>query len=267
MTISIIIPIFNEKNTILALLKRVVEVDLGDIKKEIILVDDGSSDGTRDILKTLENDYKIIYHQKNQGKGAALRTAFPQATGDLILIQDADLEYDPKNYLNLMKPILEGKADVVFGSRFLAKFKTQQVPWLKRWLILKPAIAAQNYFLKTKLTDAHNGFRAFSRRALRSIKILTSFSNLLTGLHLTDMLTCHKIFRKEVIEAIAPKLTGNRFEIEPEITALIAKKKYRICEVPLAFLGILRTAKEVKKVKWQDGLVAVWYMIKFNLLR
>ena len=232
MTISIIIPIFNEKNTILALLKRVVEVDLGDIKKEIILVDDGSSDGTRDILKTLENDYKIIYHQKNQGKGAALRTAFPQATGDLILIQDAYLEYDPKNYLNLMKPILEGKADVVFGSRFLNP-------------------------------DYHHVSKVFHL----ANKVLTSFSNLLTGLHLTDMLTCHKIFRKEVIEAIAPKLTGNRFEIEPEITALIAKKKYRICEVPLAFLGILRTAKEGKKVKWQDGLVAVWYMIKFNLLR
>lgn len=232
MTLSIIIPIFNEKNTILAILKKVTEIDLGDMKKEIILVDDGSTDGTRDILKNLENEYKIIYQPQNQGKGAALRAGFGHVTGDIVLIQDADLEYSPENYPNLLKPILEDRADVVFGSRFL-----------------------------------NPDYRHVSKIFHLANKFLTGFSNLLTGLHLTDMLTCHKAFKKEVIQSIGPRLTGNRFEIEPEITALVAKKKYRVCEVPLSFLGILRTAKEGKKVRWQDGVVSLWYMIKFKFLR
>jgi len=232
MTLSIVIPIFNEKNTILEILKKVEEVNLGQIQKEIILVDDGSTDGTRDILKTLENKYKIIYQPKNQGKGAALRAGFKQFTGDLVLVQDADLEYNPENYPNLLKPILENKADAVYGSRFL-----------------------------------NPNYRHLSTIYHLANKVLTGFSNLLTGFHLTDMLTCHKVFKKEVIEKINPYLTGNRFEIEPEITSLIAKKKYRICEVPLSFPGILRTAKEGKKVRPKDGLAAIWYMIKFNLLR
>jgi len=232
MTLSIIIPVFNEKNTVSALLKKVVEIDLGDIKKEIILIDDGSTDGTRDILKTLESQYKVFYHTKNMGKGAAVRTGFKNATGDLILIQDADLEYDPQNYFNLMKPILAGQADVVFASRFM-----------------NPA-----FHHVSKLSHIAN-------------VALTGFSNLLTGLKLTDMWTCHKIFKKEVIDAILPELTGNRFEIEPEMTALIAKKKFRVVEIPLSVLGTFRTIKEGKKVRMKDGLFSIWYMIKFNLLR
>lgn len=232
MTLSIVIPIFNEKNTISAILKKVEDVDLGGIKKEIILVDDGSTDGTREILKTLESKYKVIYHQKNQGKGAALRTAFPQTTGDLVLIQDADLEYDPQNYLNMVKPILDDKADVVFASRFL-----------------------------------NRNFRHVSKLSHLANIVLTGFSNLLTGLRLTDMWTCHKVFKREIIKEIAPLLTGNRFEIEPEMTALVAKKKYRVREVPLSFLGTSRTIKEGKKVRMKDGAVSVWYIIKFNLLK
>ncbi len=232
MTLSIIIPIFNEEKTILDILKKVEEVDLGDLKKEIVLVDDGSTDGTKDILKNLEDKYKIIYQPKNQGKGAALRTGFKHVTGDIILIQDADLEYDPKNYINLLRPILEGRADVVYGSRFLNLA----------------------YHHVSKISHLANN-------------VLTDFSNLLTGLRLTDMWTCHKAFKKEVIASIGPQLTGNRFEIEPEITAQVAKKKYRVQEVPLSFLGTLRGAKEGKKVTWRDGVRSVWQMIKFNLLR
>lgn len=232
MTLSIIIPVFNEKNTVTALLKKVTEIDLGGIKKEIILIDDGSTDGTRDILKSLEGRYKVVYHEKNQGKGAAVRTGFKNATGDLILIQDADLEYDPQNYFNLMKPIFDGKADVVFGSRFM-----------------------------------NPEFRHVSKLSHLANIVLTGFSNLLTGLKLTDMWTCHKIFKKEVVDTISPKLTGNRFEIEPEMTALIAKNKFRVVEVPLSVLGTFRTIKEGKKVRMKDGVVSLWYMIKYNLLK
>ncbi|MBI2450071.1 MAG: glycosyltransferase family 2 protein [Candidatus Nealsonbacteria bacterium] len=232
MVLSIVIPIFNEKNTILDILEKVERIDLKEIKKEIILVDDCSTDGTRDILKKLESKYKIIYQPKNQGKGAAIRAGFTHVTGDIILIQDADLEYNPENYPNLLRPILQDEADVVFGSRFL-----------------------------------NPEYRHLSRLYHLANKVLTGFSNLLTGFHLTDMLTCHKAFKKEVIEQIGPYLTGNRFEIEPELTAFIAKKKYRICEVPLSFQGILRTAKEGKKVRAKDGLAALWYIMKFNLLR
>lgn len=232
MILSIVIPIFNERNTILEILKKVEEVDLGEIKKELILVDDGSTDGTRDILKNLENKYKIIYQPKNQGKGAALRAGFKQVSGDIVLIQDADLEYDPKNYPNLIRPILEDKADVVYGSRFL-----------------------------------NPDYRHVSRIFHLANKVLTYFSNLLTGFNLTDMLTCHKVFKKGVIEKISPYLIGNRFEVDPELTSLVAKKKYRICEVPLHFPGVLRTAKEGKKVRWKDGLATLWCIIKFNLLK
>lgn len=232
MKLSIIIPVFNERNTVSALLKKVTEIDLGDIKKEIILIDDGSTDGTRDILKTLEGQYRVVYHEKNQGKGAAVRTGFKNATGDMVLIQDADLEYDPQNYFSLMKPILDNTADVVFGSRFM-----------------------------------NPEFRHVSKLSHLANIVLTVFSNFLTGLSLTDMMTCHKIFKKEVIDVIGPKLTGNRFEIEPEMTSLIAKNKFRVSEVPLSFLGTFRTIKEGKKVRMKDGVASVWYMIKFNLLK
>jgi len=232
MKLSIITPVFNEKNTILEILKRIEAVDLGNIEKEIIIVDDGSTDRTREILKNLENQHKIIYHQENLGKGMALRNGFKEARGDIILIQDADLECDPQNYPVLIKPILEGKADVVFGSRFKEK-----------------------------------DFCHFSRWFYWGNRALTSFSNLLSGLNITDMWTGYKVFKKEVIGEILPHLTAQRFEIEPELTPQVAKRRYKILEVPLSFFGKSRTKKEGKKINLGDGLVSVWYIIKFNLLK
>lgn len=225
-------PIFNEKNMILDVIKGVEQVDLGDIEKEIILVDDGSTDGTRDILKNLENKYKVIYHEKNRGRGAAMRTGFGTASGDIILVQDADFEFNPRNYPALIKPILEGKADVVYGSRFLNK-------------------EFRHVFLLFHFAN----------------KFITYVSNVLGGLRLTDMLTCHKVFKKEVLQEILPHLISERFELEPEITAQISKRGYRLCEVPLLFQGRLRTYKEGKKIHWRDGLILLWFTIKFNLFK
>ncbi len=232
MKLSIIIPVYNEKNTILEILKRVEEMPLPDMEKEIILVDDGSSDGTGDVLRGLENKYRVIYHLKNMGKGMALRNGFKAATGDIVLVQDADLEYNPQNYPNLLKPILEGRAEVVYGSRFLNR-------------------EFHHVFFLSHLAN----------------KFLTWFSNILTGLNLTDMWTGYKVFKKEAIKEILPKLTAQRFEIEPELTALISKKKYRLLEVPLSFSGQNRTLAEGKKITWKDGFRSIWQMIKFNLLR
>ncbi len=208
-----------------------------DINKEIVIVINGTRQARPDMLAMTRSlaDRKgvvVLENAEDRGKGAAVRTGFKNATGDLVLIQDADLEYDPQNYFNLMKPILDGRADVVFGSRFM-----------------------------------NPEFHHVSKLSHLANIVLTGFSNLLTGLKLTDMWTCHKIFKKEVIDAIGPKLTGNRFEIEPEMTALIAKNKFRVTEVPLSFLGTFRTIKEGKKVRMKDGVVSVWYMIKFNLLK
>jgi len=232
MKISIIIPAFNEKDTILGAIDRIKEVGLGDIEKQIIIVDDGSTDGTRRILKELENRYEIVYHHKNQGKGMAIRNGFAKAQGEIVLIQDADLECDPRNYPVLIQPILEGKADVVFGSRF----KTGE-------------------------------FRHFSYWFYLGNKFLTAISNLLTGLQITDMWTGYKIFRLKAIREMLPYLKAERFEIEPELTAMVAKGKYRFLEVPLAFLGRPRTHREGKKMSWKVGFSAIWYMIKFKLLR
>ena len=230
MKLSIIIPVFNEKKTVLEILKKIEEISLPKIKKEIILVDDGSTDGTREILKGLEQKYQVIYHKKNMGKGTALRTGFAAATGDIILVQDADLEYNPQNYSSLLKPILDNKADVVYGSRFLNR-------------------EFHHVFLLSHFAN----------------KFLTWFSNLLTGFHLTDMWTGYKAFKKEAIQEILPHLTGKRFEIEPELTAWVSKKKYRLQETPLSFKGQNRTRQEGKKISWKDGVLSLWYMIKFNL--
>lgn len=227
--LSIIIPIYNEKDTILEILEKVEKVDVGNMEKEIILVDDYSTDGSRDILKKLEDKYKVFYHKKNRGKGAALRIGFKQATGDILIIQDADLEYNPDEYSRLLEPILEGKADVVYGSRFTG-IGPHRV--LFYWHHLG------NQFL-------------------------TMFSNMLTDLNLTDMETCYKVFRKEVIKSILPKLKSDRFGFEPEITARIAKKEYRIYEVGISYYG--RTYKEGKKINWKDGVKAVFSIIYFNL--
>ncbi|MBI2625255.1 MAG: glycosyltransferase family 2 protein [Candidatus Nealsonbacteria bacterium] len=230
MKLSVVIPVYNEKNTILECLNKVEDVDLGAIEKEIIIIDDGSTDGTREILKTIESKYRVIYHEKNQGKGMAIRNGFGAAKGDVILIQDADLEYNPLNYPMLIKPILEDRADVVYGSRFLNK-----------------------------------DFRHISLSFYLGNKFLTIFSNLLTGLNLTDMETCYKVFSKKALDEILPHLTAKRFEIEPELTARISQKRHRFLEVGLSFIGRSRTHKEGKKINWKDGLAAMRYMIKFNL--
>jgi len=232
MKLSIITPIYNEEKTLSEIIKRVEEADTLGLEKEIILVDDGSTDGTKEILKELEKEHSVIYHQKNQGKGQALRTGFAQASGDIILVQDSDLEYNPQNYPALLKPILDDKFDVIYGSRFLNK-------------------EYHHVFLLSHFAN----------------KALTWFSNLLSGLRLTDMWTGYKVFKKEVIQEILPHLTSQRFGIEPEITAQVAKKKYRICEVGLFAQGRLRTRKEGKKVSWTDGLVSLWQITNFNLFR
>lgn len=229
MKLSIIIPIYNEKDTILEILNRVKMANVGDLEKEIILVDDGSIDGTRDVLKNLENQYKVICHPKNKGKGAALRSGFATATGDIILVQDADLEYNPNEYSKLLEPILRNDADVVYGSRFLGGES-------KRVLYFWHSIGN---------------------------KFLTLLSNVLTNLTLTDMETGYKVFTKIVIHTILPELKSNRFEIEPEFAARIADHKFRIYEVGISYKG--RTYKEGKKINWTDGFKALWYILKYNL--
>lgn len=232
MKLSIVIPIYNEKNTILEIIEKVEEVNVGAVEKEIILVDDGSTDGTREILKGLEDKYKVVYHSKNQGRSMSVRTGFAAASGEVVLVQDADFEFNPQNYPALIRPILEGKVDIVFGSRFLNK-------------------------------DYHHVFLLFHV----ANKALTGLSNILTGMHLTDMLTGHKVFKKEVIREILPHLTSERFELDSELVVQISRRKYRICEVPLLFQGRSRTYKEGKKIHWKDGLVIFWSIIKFNLFK
>ena len=228
--ISIIIPVFNEKNTIREIIDR-VEKSPVNLDKEIIIVDDYSIDGTRDILKKIIKKYKIIFHEENHGKGAALRSGFARATGDIILIQDADLEYNPEEYPELIGPILENKADVVYGSRMMTN-SAHRVLFFWHYL---------------------------------GNKFLTYFSNLMTNLTLTDMETGYKVFTREVLNKILPKLQSNRFGIEPELTAYFAKNKFRIYEVGISYSG--RTYQEGKKINWRDGFAAIWYIIKFNLFK
>ncbi|PIQ74473.1 MAG: glycosyl transferase [Candidatus Portnoybacteria bacterium CG11_big_fil_rev_8_21_14_0_20_44_10] len=229
--LSIIIPVYNEEKTVNDILARVEVVDLGNLQKEIIMVDDFSTDKTREILKKYEPKYKIIYHDKNKGKGAALRAGFKEATGDIILIQDADLEYDPRDYPTLIGSILSGAADVVYGSRIMTN---QPHRVLFFWHSL-------------------------------GNKCLTLFSNILTNLTLTDMETCYKVFTKDVLDTILPELKSSRFGIEPELTAQFAKNKFRIYEVGISYSG--RTYQEGKKISWKDGLAAIWHIIRFNLLK
>lgn len=228
--LSIIIPVYNEKNTIKDILKRIESVELNDIEKELILVDDFSTDGTREILSGLDSNYKVFFHDKNMGKGRAVKRGFEQATGDIILIQDADLEYDPGDYPRLIRPIIEGRTDTVFGSRFLDK-------------------------------NLHN--KIVYRHGYITGKALNWFSNFLSGFKLTDMYTGYKVFSKKAIEKIIPFIKSKRFGIEPELTALIAKNKFRILEVPIRYQG--RTYQEGKKINWKDGLAAIWHIIRFNL--
>lgn len=228
MKLSVVIPVFNEAKTIRDIIKKVGEVDLD---KELVIVDDYSSDGTRDILKGMEGDAKIriFYHQKNMGKGAALRTGFKQASGDVVIIQDADLEYNPQEYPRLIKPILDGRADVVYGSRFLT---TEERRVLLFW---------------------HSLGNSF----------LTLISNMCTNLNLSDMETCYKVFKADVLKNIV--IEEERFGFEPEITAKIAKRGYRIYEIGISYSG--RNYSEGKKIGWKDGVRAFWCIVKYNLLR
>ena len=229
MKLSVVIPCYNEKNTIHKIVKSVKESGIKDL--EIIIVDDYSTDGTRDIL---ENEIKplvdkIIYHEKNKGKGAALRTGFGEMTGDLVIVQDADLEYDPKEYALLMQPILEGKADVVYGSRFMGSGPHRAV-----------------YFWH-----------------MVGNKFLTMLSNMFSNINLTDMETCYKMFKKDVIKSI--NIEEDRFGFEPEITAKIAKRDYIIYEVGISYYG--RSYKEGKKIGAKDGFRAIYSIIKYNIFK
>ena len=229
-TLSIVIPAYNEAATIRKLVESVLEVDLGSIAKEIVIVNDCSKDGTRETIDKLAEEFPQIrtrHHDVNQGKGAALRTGFAHCTGDWVVIQDADLEYDPKEYSKLLAPMLEGKADVVFGSRFLG-------------------------------SDAH---RVVYYWHYMGNRFLTTLSNMFTNINLTDMETCYKLFRREVIQSI--RIEEARFGFEPEITAKVAKMKVRIFEVGISYYG--RTYEEGKKIGWRDGVRAVWCILKYNL--
>jgi len=225
MKLSIVMPVFNEKNTIEEIISRIQSVDVG-IKKEIILVDDCSNDGTREILEKIDQkNIKVYFHSKNQGKGAALQTGFSNVEGDIILIQDADLEYDPREYPRLLEPILDGRADAVYGSRFLC--------------------------------DPH---RVLFFWHYVGNKILTTLTNMTSNLNLTDIETCYKVFKKEILDKIT--LKSKRFGFEPEITIKLAKLKCRIYEVPISYSG--RDYSEGKKIRWKDGVSAIFHIFKYK---
>ncbi len=229
-TISILIPVYNEVAFLERILEKVMAQDFCGLEKEIVMVDDGSTDGTRDILKTYEDKapYKVYYHDRNQGKGAALRTSFQYATGDIWVIQDADMEYDPKDYPELIQLILEQRADVVYGSRL----------------------------------SGGKSVRAFNILHYFGNKLLTLITNILYNTTLTDMETCYKAFRADVVKSITIK--SNRFDFEPEITAKVLKQGYRIYESPISYFG--RNFDEGKKITWVDGLSALWTLVKYRFV-
>ncbi len=226
MKLSVIIPVYNEVETLRETVERVKQAPF---EKEIIVVDDCSTDGTRDVLKKMEEaGTTVLFHESNQGKGAAIRTAVPHIHGDIVIIQDADLEYDPSEYPHLIAPILAGKADVVYGSRFLGGPHRVLLFW-------------------------HSvGNRIF-----------TTLSNMLTNLNLSDMETGYKVFRSEILKKI--RIESNRFGFEPEVTAKIVKMGCRIYEVPISYWG--RDYTEGKKINWKDGLAAIYWILKYNLFR
>ena len=226
MKLSVVIPVYNEKNTLLELLGRVRQVELD---KEIILVDDYSTDSTRDLLSSLPrgDDLRILYQPRNMGKGAALRRGFEAVTGDIVVVQDADLEYDPAEYPVLIQPILANRADVVYGSRFLGGPHRVLLFW-------------------------HSVGN----------KLLTTLSNTMTGLNLTDMETCYKVFRADLLGRIV--LREDRFGFEPEFTAKVARARARVYEVPISYSG--RDYSEGKKIGWKDGLAAIYFIIKYRFV-
>lgn len=229
MKLSVVIPCYNEKDTLERIVLAVRNSPVEDL--EIIIVDDGSTDGTRQLLKekVASQVDRVIYHEENQGKGAALRSGFKEATGEIVVVQDADLEYDPQEYPILMGPIIKGKADVVFGSRFMGSGPHRVL-----------------YFWH-----------------MVGNKILTLLSNMLTNINLTDMETCYKMFLRDIIQSMT--IEENRFGFEPEITAKVAHRGYRIYEVGISYAG--RTYKEGKKIYWKDGFRAIYAIFKYNLWR
>lgn len=226
-TISILIPVYNEAGTIEEILHRIRDVDANGLAKEIVIVDDASTDGTSDVLKKLPpaSDLKILSHPHNCGKGAAVRTALAHATGDVLLIQDADLEYDPADYPSLLKPILDGRADVVYGSRFLGGPHRVLFFW--------------HYMAN---------------------RFLTLLSNMVCNLNLTDMETGYKVFTRKAVAGLT--LTSNRFGIEPELTAKLARRRCRFYEMPISYSG--RDYSEGKKIGWKDGVAALWFIFRYR---
>ena len=224
MKLSVVIPVYNEKKTLSELICRVEAVKL---EKEIIIVDDASTDGTRDLLKKYEEQegFKVIYQSKNAGKGSALRAGFDKVEGEIIIVQDADLEYDPKEYPTLIEPILDGRADVVYGSRFLGG--THRVFFFWHYV---------------------------------GNKVLTTLSNMCTNLCLTDMETGYKVFRRTVLDSFILKC--DRFGFEPEFTSKVARHAFRIYEVPISYSG--RGYEEGKKINWKDGVAALWFIFRFR---
>lgn len=247
MKLSVVVPAYNERGTIEEILGRIQAATIPGLTREILVVDDGSSDGTREILENLAKrqaagetqvprpggghlsleGIHFLYHTRNQGKGAAVRTGFGQATGDIVLVQDADLEYDPRDYPKLLEPILDGRADVVYGTRFLGG--PQRVHYF--WHYVGNAM-------------------------------ITLLSDCLTNMKLTDLETGYKVFRREVLSGL--RIRSNRFGFEPEITAKIAKREWRVYEVPISYAG--RTYKEGKKITWRDGLKAILCIIRYRFM-
>lgn len=226
--LSIIIPCFDEKETVLEVIKKVEQVKLGKIRKEIIIVDDGSVDGTKELLKKYVKGHKLLFHPKNMGKGRAIRTALKRATGDVVIIQDADLEYDPNDYQKLIQPIMDGRYQVVYGSRE-----------------------------KERKKKTHSGLLYYLGG-----RFLTSLTNVLYSSELTDVSTCYKVFERELLSSIS--LACRRFEFCAEVTAKILKKGIKIKEVPIAYYP--RKVGEGKKIRLRDGIEAAWTLIKYRFV-
>ena len=224
--VSIVVPVYNEINTIDVILEKIENAPFCNLEKEIILVDDMSTDGTREHLKELEAKYKVFYHEQNRGKGAAIRTALQHITGDIMVIQDADLEYDPVDYQELIQLIIDDRADVVYGSR-LTGAKPSRSFMFTHWL---------------------------------GNKVLTLTTNILYGATLTDMETCYKAFNTNFLQGI--EIKSDRFDFEPEITAKVLKKHARLYELPISYYG--REYSEGKKITWVDGIHAIWALLKFR---